>query len=145
MVWNEILVNGLVVGLPGDFHGLIVAKWSCGQKCEMVYCFWDCLMEMTFSTGHTCPVFGFISAQWPLNVSTWGNKVFFLSFYFLFFCSLDSEGYPGLGWLHGCFLPCLHWRHQRAEWNAKTPGGGSTHRRWHARPCVWHAEQEISV
>ncbi len=99
MVWNEILVNGLVVGLPGDFHGLIVAKWSCGQKCEMVYCFWDCLMEMTFLTGHTCPVFGFISAQWPLNVSTWGNKVFFLSL--SFFCSLDSEGYPGLGWLHG--------------------------------------------
>ncbi len=39
MVGNAILVNGLVVGLSGDLHGLIVAKWSCGLKCEMVR-FW---------------------------------------------------------------------------------------------------------
>ncbi len=59
MVGNAILVNGLVVGLSGDLHGLIVAKWSCGLKCEMVYGFGDFLMEMTFSTGHTGPIFYF--------------------------------------------------------------------------------------
>lgn len=27
VVGNEILVNGLVVGLPGEFHGMSVTKW----------------------------------------------------------------------------------------------------------------------